>query len=48
VVLRDYSDKPIRVANLTGEADSASLEQAFPEGGANFTLDVWRHYPVGS
>jgi len=47
VVLRDYSDKPIHVANLTGEADSASLEQPFPEGGANYSLDVIATLPSG-
>jgi len=47
LVLRDYSEKPIRVANLTGEADSASIEQAFPEGGANYTLDVVATLPSG-
>jgi len=40
LVLRDYSNKPIQVSNLTGQAAEASLLQAFPEGGANYTLDV--------
>jgi Neurotransmitter-gated ion-channel ligand binding domain len=41
LLLRDFSDKPIQVANLNGQASSASFEQAFPEGGANYTLDIY-------
>lgn len=38
--LRDYSGKPIQVSNLDGQADSASFEQAFPNGGSNYYLDI--------
>ena len=40
LMLRDYGYKPIRVANLNGQASSASFQQAFPEGGANYFLDI--------
>jgi hypothetical protein len=45
--LRDYGNKPVRVANLNGQSDSASFEQAFPEGGANYTLDIRAAAPNG-
>jgi hypothetical protein len=35
LLLRDYSTKPIRAANLNGQASSASLEQVLVQGGAN-------------
>jgi len=38
--LRDYGQKPIRVANLNGQADTAYFEQAFPEGGSNYSLEI--------
>jgi hypothetical protein len=38
--LRDYGNKPIRVANLNGEADRASFKQTFPEGGSNYALEI--------
>jgi hypothetical protein len=40
LLLRDYGYKPIQVANLNGQASLASFQQAFPEGGANYTLDI--------
>jgi hypothetical protein len=40
LVLRDYSNKPIRVANLNGQATTAAFQQAFPEGGSNYTLEI--------
>jgi hypothetical protein len=40
LALRDYGDKPILVANLNGQASAASLQQVFPEGGANYTLEI--------
>ena len=38
--LRDYGQKPIRVANLNGQAGTASFKQAFPEGGSNYSLEI--------
>jgi hypothetical protein len=38
--LRDYGQKPIRVANLNGQAGTASFKQAFPESGSNYTLEI--------
>lgn len=40
VLLRDYSTKPILVANLNGQASSATFRQAFAEGGTNYSLDI--------
>jgi len=40
LLLRDYGNKPIRVANFNGQASFASFQQAFPEGGASYTLDI--------
>ncbi len=40
LMLRDYADKPVRVINIAGQASTASFEQAFPQGGANYTLDI--------
>jgi hypothetical protein len=40
LVLRDYGDKPIRVANLNGQSSTISLQQAFPDGGINYSLDI--------
>jgi hypothetical protein len=45
--LRDYGNKPVWVANLNGQSDFASFEQAFPEGGANSTLDIRAAAPDG-
>jgi Neurotransmitter-gated ion-channel ligand binding domain len=38
--LRDYGNKPVRVANLKGQAASASLQESFPQGGTNYTLEI--------
>jgi hypothetical protein len=38
--LRDYSNKPIRVSNLNGQAVTASFQQTFLEGGSNYTLQI--------
>jgi len=40
LLLRDYSHKPIRVANLNGQNNKASFKQAFPEGGTNYVLEI--------
>ena len=40
ILLRDYGNKPIRVSNLNGQASMASFQQAFPEGGSNYTLEI--------
>jgi hypothetical protein len=40
LMLRDYGDKPVQVSNLSGQATMASLQQVFPDGGANFSLDI--------
>jgi hypothetical protein len=40
ILLRDYGYKPILVANLNGQASFASFQQALPEGGSNYTLDI--------
>jgi len=47
LVLRDYSNKPVQVANLDGQASTAAFQQAFPEGGANYTLDIQAAAPDG-
>ncbi len=47
VFLRDYGTKPVIAANLTGQAAAASFEQAFPEGGANYSLDIRAASPNG-
>jgi hypothetical protein len=47
VVLRDYGHKPVRVANLTGGSSTASFQQAFPEGGENFFLEINSTPPGG-
>jgi hypothetical protein len=38
--IRHYSKKPIRIANPNGKADNPSFEQDFPDGVANFSLDI--------
>ena len=38
--LFDYGHKPVRVANLNGQSNMASFQQAFPEGGANYSLEL--------
>jgi hypothetical protein len=40
LVLRDYGNKPIRIANLNGQAGSASLQEDFPQGGTNYSLEI--------
>ncbi len=40
LVLRDFGNKPVQVSNLAGLNNSASFEMAFPEGGANYFLDI--------
>lgn len=40
LLLRDFSNKPIQVANLNGQASTASFQHAFPEGGANYFLEI--------
>jgi hypothetical protein len=40
LALRDYGNKPVLVANLNGQATKASFQQAFPEGGTNYSLDI--------
>ena len=40
LVLRDYGNKPVQVGNLNGQASTVSFQQAFPEGGANYTLEI--------
>ncbi len=47
LVLRDFGKKPVQVANMNGQTSSASLEQAFPEGGRNYTLDISAASPNG-
>jgi hypothetical protein len=47
LLLRDYGNKPIRVSNLNGQASTAAFQQAFPEGGANYTLDIRAAAPGG-
>jgi hypothetical protein len=39
--LRDYGLKPVRVSNLNGQGSSASLQQAFPEGGLHYILEIF-------
>ena len=45
--LRDYGNKPIQVTNLDGLASTAAFQQAFPEGGTNYTLDIRAASPNG-
>jgi hypothetical protein len=40
VMLRDYGNKPVRVANLTGQSSTAAFVQIFQEGGENYMLDI--------
>jgi hypothetical protein len=47
LLLRDYSNKPVLAANLNGQASKASFQQAFPEGGANYSLDIESALPEG-
>jgi hypothetical protein len=47
LLLRDYGNKPVLVANLNGQASQASFQQAFPEGGADYSLDIQAASPNG-
>jgi len=47
LLLRDYGNKPVRAANLNGQASTAAFQQAFPEGGANYILDIRAAAPNG-
>ncbi len=40
LVLRDYGEKPVRSANLSGEESQASLSYSFAEDASNYTLVV--------
>ena len=40
LLLRDYGQKPIQVANLNGQSSTASFQQAFPEGGSSYNLEI--------
>ena len=40
IVLRDYGGKPVRVANLNGQQSVVTLEQAFPDGGSQYSLEI--------
>lgn len=41
LVLRDFGDKPVSVANLQGTDDKASLEYKLPQGGQDYSLDIY-------
>jgi hypothetical protein len=41
VVLRDYGEKPLRSANLSGVAKSATLQYRIEEGGDNFAVRLF-------
>jgi hypothetical protein len=47
LVLRDYGNKPIQVANLNGQAGEASFQYTFPDGGSNYSLDIVAAAPNG-
>jgi len=47
ILLRDYGNKPVRVANINGQATTASFQQDFPNGGANYSLDIQAASPNG-
>ena len=47
LVLRDYGRKPVRVANMNGGSSNASFQQAFPEGGENYFLEINSTPPGG-
>jgi hypothetical protein len=47
LLLRDYGNKPVQAANLDGQADMTSIQQTFPEGGGNYTLDIRAAAPNG-
>lgn len=41
LILRDYGNKPVQVANLTGQSSAASIQQSFPEGGSKYSLNIF-------
>jgi hypothetical protein len=41
LVLRDYGGKPVSVKNLQGRDTQTSLEYSLPEGGQQYTLEVY-------
>jgi hypothetical protein len=40
IILRDYGGKPVRVANLNGQESLVTMEQAFPDGGSQYALEI--------
>lgn len=40
LLLRDFGGKPLDAANLDGQQSRAAVERRFPDGGANYTLEV--------
>jgi hypothetical protein len=40
IMLRDYGDKPVRVANMKGQESLVTLQESFPEGGSQYALDI--------
>jgi hypothetical protein len=40
LVLRDDANKPVLVNNINGQASTAYIQQAFPNGSANYTLEI--------
>jgi len=46
LVLRDFGDKPVGVANLQGTNSQASLEYELPQGGQAYSLDIYST-PIG-
>jgi hypothetical protein len=40
IVLRDYGNKPIRAANLSGQEGAATMQQSFPEGGSQYLIEI--------
>ncbi len=47
ILLRDFGTKPVAVANLDGQASKASFQHPFPDGGANYALDIQAAVPNG-
>jgi hypothetical protein len=41
LVLRDYGDKPVILANLQGQDPQTSFEYVLPEGGQAYNLDIY-------
>jgi hypothetical protein len=40
LVLRNFADKPVRSANLTGGASAATLQYTFPDEASSYRLDI--------